>query len=217
MSQIITVKSFKAWGGRTQNQQWVNTYHVNVDDGETILTDDAWSAFALALVNRESSFHLAQVNFMRVVLSTFAQEAEYSFKNLRVIETAGTGQRGLPSGEQPLALDLALKCKKNAALGRNGTTFYRGVLHSGDITIGAGGNAALNQPVAAELINGIGLMITQDLLPTLEPISGSFVMPFVPDGVGGDEDVRVYTQILPSGISVNRRDHRYFDRQDAPG
>lgn len=216
MSQIIRVKSFKAWGGRTKDQQWVNTYDVAVMDGDLVLADPAWPLFAAALVNRELSFHLPMVNSMRVVLSTLDAEAEYSHRNLRVIETTGVGMRSVPSGEQPLPLDIALKCKKNAALGRNGTTFYRGALHTGDITVAAGGNPTLNDPIAAELINGIGLMITQDLLPTLETLQGEFIMPNPEDGVGGAETVRVYTQILPSGVSVNRRDHRYFDRQDAP-
>lgn len=204
---VYTIKIFKAWAGRTANQLWSNTYHAQ---SATALDDPAWVALLEGIAGKERSFHLNDVNFMRATISTTNIEDEYDPHTLRVFELQGTGERGL-QGNFAAPLDMAFKCKKNVQYGRSGTVFYRGVLHTGDYTVGAGGNPNLNSTLSGELINGVGLLVSS-LADELAAMNGNFVM-----GPGKVDNLtpvslRNVLSLSPSGISINKRNHRYFDK-----
>lgn len=178
---------------------------------EPPLTDELWTPFVTALANAEAALHGNPVNIMRVVISDYAAQPEYDPTKLRVWEVSGQGQRGAQGGIY-LPLDICLKAKKIVGYGRAGTCFFRGVLNSLDVDQGAGGDYVLKAGVDAGLNNLTNAIISQTAT-ALDALTGEFVLPA---GIEDDEtstgnSVRIVSSILASGISINRRDHRYFD------
>jgi len=209
MAEAWTIRIFKAYGGRTADKLWSNTYHVSA---EQPLTDPGWTALVEAIGARERMLHNPQVNFMRATISSTTREGGYNPEDLKVYELGTVGERGVQSGEIALPLDLALKVKKNVAFGRSGTMFYRGVLHSGDVSVGAGGDATLIVPGDGNLLNNVGLL-PSSIQDELTALGGFLIMPprvTVPGGPA--QTVRTIDSFALSGVSVNRRNHRYFDK-----
>jgi hypothetical protein len=209
----FVIRIFKAFGGRTSSQQWSNTYHWTADG---TVEAEYWQQVVEALAQLEQSIHAPQVNFMRGVVSTHEQEPEYNPLQLRVFEMSAVGNRTPPAGEKLLDLNLALKVKKVVRFGRAGTAFYRGVLHTGDVEVGAGGNAvlvagaveALNTPMHMAFVNAVTQAETAS--------GGQLIMNpgKLLDG-GQAAAIRAIDGLRPSGVSVNRRDHRYFDTKES--
>lgn len=209
MAEPYTIKIFKAYGGRTTDKLWSNSYHVSA---EAALDDPLWVTALEAIAAQERMIHNPQVNFMRAVISSTTREGAYNPEDLRVFELGTVGERGVPSGEQPLPLDLALKVKKNVAFGRSGTMFYRGCLHTGDIVVGAGGDASLLSPPDGNLLNAVGL-IPANSAAAITALGGFLIMPPKVLAPGDPaQAVRTISSFALSGVSVNRRNHRYFDK-----
>ncbi len=214
---IWTLKLFKAFGGRVTKGMWSNTYLINSNNLTIGIEDPAWLELVNQIGVNERAIHLSQTHFMRATLSSAREEAIYDPKMLRVFELQGTGNRGTDAGQSPIPLDLAMKVKKNVSYGRSGTMFFRGCLNTNEMTIGAGGAAALKTPIDSWLTIAVDGWITA-LANELTALDGSVVMPAA---AGLDEgtanfigrNVQSYTI---SGLSVNRRDHRYFDTAASP-
>jgi len=209
--KVAVVRIFKAFGGRTSDKQWSNTYHIS---GELEYADPAWDALVVQLASTESNIHFSNVNYMRATISSFDQEAEYNPEMLKVIELGGSGQRVLTGDQTILPLDFAFKWKKNVAFGRSGTTFYRGALSTDDIATGAGGDPVLKGTISPDILNAIRNMPTS-LQPLLSAVGGFMVMAPKMPAPGGPPvtlSTRVLLSFAPSGVSNNRRNHRYFDK-----
>ncbi len=209
--RIWSLKFYKAWGGRMAEKLWCNTYHVAT---EAEITDAAWLPLINAIGAEEKKFHLQSVNLMRAVMSTFDGEPTYSPRNLRVLELTGIGDRFVPAGETAMPLDLALKVKKNMAFGRAGTMFYRGVIHSGDVLVGAGGDPAVSSAMEPQLYQNVNLL-PERISEELAALQADLIVPpkVGSQGLQADVMVRIINSFSISGISVNRRNHRYFDKQ----
>lgn len=206
----FVVKIYKAFGGRTSTQQWSNTYHWEADG---TVDQTFWENVVNALAEFEQSFHSPQVFFMRAVVSTHEKEATYNPIQLRVFELNLQGGRAVPAGEKLLDLNLALKMKKLVGFGRAGTGFYRGVLNTGDIEVGAGGTAVLTQG-GVDSINIAQMQKYGNAIAQAETASGGQLVmnPGKLLDAGAPAAVRVINGFRASGVSVNRRDHRYFDK-----
>lgn len=207
---VYAIKIFKSYGGRVADNVWSNTYHWSNSLG---LEDNAWLATVNGLVALESRLHLNTVNFLRAVVSTTGDEEGYDPSQLRVFELQGAGLDVLPAGEKPLDLNFTLKMKKQVIYGRAGTMFYRGALHTGHVEMGPGGKMVLTAGAAAS--------ITQEMLPLFTDILGAAVA--ASNGGGwvmgppanlannAQYNARPVSGLQPSGVSLNKRNHRYFD------
>lgn len=213
---IWTVKIFKSFGGRVANSMWSNSYHINTNNADMLIEDPAWKTLVEQLGVMERTIHLEPVNFMRATLSSLRQEPEYDPRTLRVFELQGIGERGNNGGGTPMPLDMTLKVKKNVGYGRSGTMFYRGCLNSTDVSIGAGGDPALKSPGDPGLFSAVNGFVTV-LTDELSAIQGELVMP--PRGAeaaeGGVTTARIVQSFAISGISINSRNHRYFDTEES--
>jgi len=209
-NKIWTLKIYKAYGGRTADRLWSNTYDISTEEE---VTSPAWLPLIDVIATREVLLHSTNCHMMRAVLSTLSQENPQQPETLRVVELQGVGQRGIPGGEIQLPLDIALKVKKTVAYGRSGTLFYRGVLHSGDVEVGAGGIATLKAPMDGNLQNNITGFIAQ-IDTQLAALGANIVMRPVITGQVTPilDDSRIVQALAPSGVSLNKRNHRYFDK-----
>lgn len=207
------IKIYKAFGGRTSNLQWSNSYFWDADG---TVEESYWTDVVDALGVYEASFHSPQVNFMRAVVSTFTEEQVYNPLNLRVFELNAVGARNVPAGEQLLDLNLALKMKKLVGFGRAGTAFYRGCLNTGDVEVGAGGVAVLTQGGVDSLNISHMQVWTSKIVPAMTLSGGNLVMnPGKLLDAGQPAAVRLIHGFRASGVSVNRRDHKYFDKAES--
>jgi hypothetical protein len=208
--KIWMLKIYKAFGGRTADRLWSNTYDIATEED---ITSPAWLPLINVIATREVLVHSTNCHMMRAVLSTLDEENPQQPKALRVVELQGVGQRGIPADQIQLPLDMALKVKKAVAYGRSGTLFYRGVLHSGDVTVGAGGIATLKAPMDGNLQNNITGFMTQ-IEPQLTALAANIVMRPVITGQVATviDDSRIVLELAPSGVSLNKRNHRYFDK-----
>jgi hypothetical protein len=206
---VWTLKIFKSYGGRVANSMWLNAYHIFSASAATGIEDPAWLAVVNQFVQNERTIHLEGVNFMRATLSTARKENFYDPKTLRVFELNSLGGRG---GQVPMMLDLALKVKKNVAFGRSGTSFYRGCVFPTEVTIAAGGAPVLTSPIDANLTAAVNAWPAA-YADELAALSANLVML---DGGGTIEggvetETRTVQSFSVSGLSINKRNHRYFD------
>ena len=209
---LYTVRIFKALGGRSNEGQWVNNYELQTN---LTLESAGMQANVDHIVAFDRALHTNQVNYMRVVTSTFAMDSRpYDPANLRVMELSGVGGHELQPGAGVVDLNITLTIKRLTTLGKAGRLILRGALHWGHVTTGAGGKTVLTD-------NGTTHM--QGLLTTataaLGDLDGELVMinyVGVPE-VGGATFVRPIIFHQLGAVSVNRRNHKYFDRKSADG
>lgn len=203
-----TISIYKSWGARNLEEAWVNRYLVNsaapdVTGADVQTTVDAFVAM-------EAELHLDQVQFLHATYSSTVKEAVYDPRQLRVFETQGTGHRGIPDGDTALDLNIALKAKKVVAFGRSGTMFYRGALTAADVNINSRGESELRADspmmVPGTWSNAWGHVHNLTATPWImdAPVlhDPNNQTPFV------DREVQ---NLLPAGVSINKRNHKYFD------
>jgi hypothetical protein len=198
----------KSWAARNPDETWVNNYIVNSPQAD--VTDAGTQNIVDQFVAMEAEFHLAPVQFLHATFSSLRAEDAYDPKMLRVFEIQGTGHRGIVVDDMALDLNIALKAKKVVAYGRAGTMFYRGCLTASDVVLTSAGKSELkpDSPVMnigtwtnarGHVSNLAGVQWIMDV-PQLH----------LANPQGNIED-RVVQNLLPSGISINKRNHKYFD------
>lgn len=205
------LRIFKSWQARNLAAAWVNTYVFNWDN--TDVTDPSVATLINGICAMEREFHLAPVQYLHATFSTTKDEPVYDPKTLRVFELDGTGNRVIPVDDSAADLNLCLKMKKNVMYGRSGTMFYRGALLSSDIAINSRGeaelapNAAVSNP--GTISNAFG---NSKVVPAMQWI-------MAPDAANNPDGqaltARNVVGISPSGVSINKRNHKYFDEVGA--
>lgn len=233
MPQTYNVKIFKSWGGRNADASWVNNYQYVTD---VPLTDSKWIDLINSVSAAEQQLHLTEVNYIHATVSTYNQEPEYNYANLRTFTLAGTGAKSAvslaggtwPEGTSPAAdLNYALQMNKNVTLGRTGKMFYRGCLVWPNIIIdgkgkptlstlganrfGPGDIMNLNQGFMAQAADFQWVMMPDpDKAIVGEPTGEN------PDGTSDDTiDVRLVNGLSLGGVVMLKRDHKFFDKKSA--
>lgn len=202
------LRIFKSWNARNLKAAWVNNYVFNYD--QTDLTSSDIPELINAVTAMEKAYHLEPVQFLHATFSTVLDEPTYDPTRLRVIELQGTGGRGVPAEDNPIDLNITLKLKKEVAYGRSGTMFFRGALLASDVVINSRGEADLS-PAAAPL-NPVAISNAYGF------INNFTAMQWIMKTRGMDKpenndpiETRAVKGLRPSGVVVNKRDHRYFD------
>lgn len=202
------LRIYKSWSARNLNASWVNNYVFDWD-GTDIASSDV-----LTLVNAVGSFekelHTNQVQFLHATFSTVLDEPTYTPESLRVLELQGTGNIGITEENMPLDLNITLKMKKLVGFGRSGTMFLRGALRTEDVVINSRGEA--------ELASGSNFLNPGTISNAFGHINNLVDFNWIMKTHGMDKPDEAGTVIArnvlgvsPSGVVVNKRNHRYFD------
>jgi hypothetical protein len=203
---MFIIRVFKSWGTRDAERRWVNNYEVEAG----ALGVTALDAVAEAIADAERVIHLNQVHFLSATISTWAEDSTpYNPLAFRTIELDGTGTP-LVGSDDPVDSNVCLLVKFQAATGRSGRRFYRGVLTEADMEIG--GDARFNLEAASPVrtrfnqAGGYAELLAPYLSGGADPVS---IVLAAPNLVGVQREVE---SVEIGGIVVNRRNHRYFDR-----
>jgi hypothetical protein len=135
---MFTVRIYKSYGGRSDRNQSSNTYDINL---EAAISSPEMLARVNKLVTAEAGLFPTSVNFMRAVVSTFAQEGRvpYNPEGFKVFELNRTGDRPIPQGVDIMPVEVAGVFKHNVAFGRSGRQTYKGMFLESDIVTSPGG------------------------------------------------------------------------------
>lgn len=111
-----------------------------------------------------------------------------------------------------LAVDVALAVTRHLFTGKNGTIYLRGVLTEGDVWASAGRWVFANAvSIAALLSDAVSAgMLSNWFQGGSNPVLRLTVVSFA-RGI-----FRNYLGLQVRGVSINKRNHRYFDRGAAP-
>jgi hypothetical protein len=194
---ILRFKMYKSWNGRGGNStQWSNEYFVNTQEA---ISSPTVLGFVTKLYNFEKQFHLAPVNFMRCVVSTYEKgDQPANGETFRVVELSGTGDNAVPAGTQAEFLALTMRVRYGGSSGRSGMKYYRGALTEAMIENGADGKPSIIGAypnflnTAAEFLGAMGEMTL------CTPRSKA------PDGL----PARFVTQVAIVGASIHKMDNR---------
>lgn len=211
------VRIFKSWGSRDSAARWSNTYEIisdaaGVGDVGTIVDD---------LVAAERAMHLGNVQFLSALVSTWAENAgQYNPANFVTLELAGTGQRtGYPAGTE-LGGNVTFMVKFQPSTGRSGRRFYRGVLLEQDVEMGGDLGFKLSSGAGTLLTGGGFAAFRTPLLPHLDDGASNEKIVLIYDGPSQATAARVARGIAAveaGGVVVNKRNHRWFDRDTSVG
>jgi hypothetical protein len=203
---IYQVKIFKSWGGRDPDRRWCNNYELD-DAGAT--PADVVPAVN-TIVAAEKLIHTVAIGFLSATISTWQPDSvPYDPTSFTTIELSGAGVRAAATGVQ-LDSNVCFVVRYSAALGRNGRRFYRGVLNEEDVQTGGDGKWSLI-PTSTLYQGQANFNAFAAGLATL--LGNGTLMPGLKLVGGGEAPlVRDVINVISAGVTVNRRNHRYFDR-----
>lgn len=208
---VYRIDTFKAWANREIERAWSNSYEiVSEDDSPADLVQ-----VANDFVAAERLLHLPQVEFLQVRVSTYEAEPTglYDPNSFVTIPLTGVGARSNTGNTDPLDYNCCFVVQRVPSTGRAGRLFYRGCLAEGDVTAVLDGTFRLipTSPILAAAVFPayqalldvyVGNTITQANAISLAMAST----------IGGALNVRLVQDLRQGGVSINKRNHRYFDR-----
>ena len=210
---FYSIRIFKSWAVRDLDRRWVNSYEV---EAPTISDPGLMEPVMRDFVAAEQQLHLGDVQFLSATISTWAADSRpYDPASFFTYDLTVTGLRGAGFGPSVSALDsnVCFLVKKQTYGGKDGKLFYRGCLKEEDVHIGGDARFALD--VSSDLNVGGARWLAY--LASMDPhlVAG-------PDAAAGTLSlismiaaVRVSRPVVAmqiGQITVNRRNHRYFDR-----
>lgn len=204
------IRVFKGWNTTLIERSWSNSYEILGGPASV----DLLVPIAEALVIAEKKLHLAQVNFMQYTVSTWVPDSHpYDPATFLTVPFHEIGERGGSAGELTgLDYNVCLVVKRGATTGRSGRLFYRGCLLETDVRMGGDGRfiidpadtgalqaafTAYQAPLATYL--GSGETAKLGLIGKVK-------------GAPGITTRRPVSALTLGGVTVNKRNHRYFDR-----
>lgn len=214
IGDIVTAKVYKSLES-APDKVWANTYEfrLGVESDEPY---DSNEALALALANWEAQFHLEDVKFERVVLSTYVPDSQPyspdSFVSVPIV--ALNGQRDDVTSDQ-LPLNVCLRVKKGVLFGRVGFQLYRRCLVEGDVVAPSGTYSLVDgqDTLLNGLLNGLYLVPPSETATTLwtrlDNLSVRWVMA---SGNPTATSVRTVQGVSVAGVTIKAFNNRYFDR-----
>jgi hypothetical protein len=207
------IEIHKAWASYDMERSWSNTYEIMAGGAGPADVDN----IALALVAAERKLHLVAVNFLEYRIATWEPDSHPYDPTKFVTHSLGTaaGQRGVV-GDVVNALDynVCLMVHRSAASGRSGRLYYRGCLTEYDVKQAGDGRFGLD-PTSTFLSAGAG---------DPWPLYSGLMAPILndPPTIGGTLALisksgatiyrRPVTSLEIGGVTINKHNHRYFDK-----
>lgn len=207
---VFRIDVFKGWRNRDMEQAWSNSYEINSTD--TVVS--SLSDTALAIVAAERLLHVTFVEFLQVRISTWAEEAGgvYDPASFTTIPLTGTGSRDNGGGDV-MDYNVTFTVKRVPGSGRAGRLFYRGVLLESEVS--ANGSGRFQITPTSNLLDGgttweAYRTAMNEIISEEDPgVSGQLVMQSL---IGTTPTTRPVLDLVPGGVSINKKNHRYFDR-----
>lgn len=205
------IRIFKSWGGRDSGLKWVNNYEVF----SAAASPADLRTMANAISDAERPFHLTNVDFLGYTVSTWQAEGPgYNPESFVSVPLSGNGSRVMTTGAA-LDINVAWHVSFKTALGRAGRRFYRGVLMEADVE--TTGN------LSWRLVPGVGLASGGALISAFQTALGPYfsgganvnklaIVTNSPTNDPAPAFVREVIGIDTAGVSINKRNHKYFDR-----
>lgn len=191
------------------DNQWANSYEFKTGEA-----GGAAELLALgeALLQFEKEIHLETVAFDRYIISTWEPDSKpYDPETFVSIPASGLGLKDA-DGQAPVDLETCWHVTRQAASGRFGHLFYRGVLVEADIEAPAG-KSVLTTP--ATQASDLATAIDDSLLSQYFGISAEGGFYLVMINFTGTQ-VRPVTQLVSSGVAKVKADHKWFNRTGSP-
>jgi len=186
------------------DDKWVNSYEFQATDAGT---ESELLTLGTAVANFESEFHHNVVIFDRILISTWAADS-VPYNPATFISSTLTlvGQVGAVGGL--LALNTCLSVTRQAASGRFGHLFYRGVLEDPEVTAPSGKTVLVSRANQQTKINDALTASGLDEYLGADP-AGRLELVMI--NAGGTQ-VRKVTQLFAQGVSTVPLDHAWFNR-----
>lgn len=208
---LFILRTFKSWGARDANRRWVNTYEFSTT---THTSPAAMLPTLVAVVNAEREIHLTDVQFLEGTVSTWVPDSHPYDPDVFVTqELSGHGNRGNSTPPNSTALDsnVCLQVKRQCTSGRSGKLFYRGCLLETDVEMGGDGSFTLTAGTGIAPGGTQWVAYTTAMAPFLTAAEGGDALSLI-SKVGTTTHIRPVDALVPRGVTINRRNHRYFDR-----
>lgn len=186
------------------DNRWANSYEFRATEAgsETTLL-----ALASALVNFEKALHLVTVNFEALVVSTWEPDSvPYDPAAFLSSTLSAVGTRS--NGSPPIGLGQTFSVARDAASGRKGHLFYRGVLTESDVEAPAGKSVLTSRSdMQDEIDAALGASDMGDYIGA-SPSGGLQLVLINADG----DQIRPVIQLRAQGVSSVPEDHAWFNR-----
>lgn len=209
---LYTVKIFKSWGARDAERRWSNTYELESD----ATSPDGLGDTVDALVAAEKIIHANIINFLSATVSTWEPDGTpYNPLSFTTIELEGTGLVNPVPPEDMLDSNVCLVLKYLPTLGRSGRRFYRGCLHEASVQSRGDGRFTIVEATGPGSMRAAVVAFKASIAPFLS--GGAAGDEIVLAGSSGSTVERGVVDIQLGGVTVNKRNHRYFDRVSVGG
>lgn len=208
-----TIRVFKSWGARDDQRRWVNNYELS----SSATSPAVLLPVAHSLIDAESHLHLTMVKFLGATISTWSADSEpYNPESFVSVASIVDGLRAMGgAGDDALDSNVCYHITRNVTLGRTGKLFYRGCLLESDVSIQSDASFQINpgRPISV----GGAAWTSFDGIMNDYYSGGTHEATFVLKGIHGEPpnqviSTREVTGLVPAGVTLNRRNHRYFDR-----
>lgn len=207
----VIIRIFKSWQARDPERRWVNNYEAHSDE---VVAPDAFESMMNDIVAAEKLIHLLPVQFLSATISTWeADSVPYNPSSFFTYELAGGGGRGGAADVvQALDSNVCYLVKRQTHGGKSGKLFYRGCLEEADVQMGGDGRfvftagTGLATPASPEFA-----AYATAMAPHLSVGAGGEKMALI-SMIGVNQVARLVESLAVGGITINRRNHRYFDR-----
>jgi hypothetical protein len=205
------IDTFKAWGSRDIERAWSNSYEFVSSQ----TSPSALIGLGNQLIVAEKKMHLPNVEFLQFRIATHAIEPSpfYDPSAFTTIPVEGIGSRAV-TGTDPLDYNVCFVVQRVPASGRAGRLFMRGCLVELDVNSNADGMFRL-QTTSTLATGGTVFEGFKTDLAGFISVSGA---PVADPGLamvgtyGSTTIARYVTALRNGGVSINKRNHRYFDR-----
>jgi len=209
MSDFI-IRVFKGWNTTLIERAWSNSYEImSAETDPTVL----FSA-AEAIVDAEKQIHLNNVNFLQYTISTWEPDSHpYDPLTFTTVPLVDIGLRGGGAGiTTGLDYNICLVVKRGAHTGRVGRLFYRGCLLETDVRMGGDGRFIID-PADTSAFAAAFANYQTEMAPVMPILPGNqLALIGEVKGLPGTITRRPVTVLTLGGVTINKRNHKYFDK-----
>jgi len=190
------------------DRKWANSYEFRAtaggDEGDLLDLGEI-------IVNYERALSYTVINFDRLLISTWSEDSK-PYDPEAFISSTLTALGQAEAGSELLALNTCMSVTRQAASGRFGHLFYRGMLSEGQVGSPAGKSVLTNRTAnQTNLDNALSSSGLDDYIGN--PATGPFQLVLVnKDG----SQVRPVINLRVQGVSTVPMDHTWFNRTKPP-
>lgn len=194
---------------------WGNTYEIYMGVGGSLIDPDNCAGLAGAIVSAEKELLLDWVAYDRAVVASWVEDSHpydpTSFVTIGL--SAYEGQRSTV-GAKDLGMDVALKCRRNPALGRPGKLEFRQAVCDVDLDEGGAGQMVLTSAARTEFETSLTALY--DTIQTfLDGISSDAILAMI-SPYDGPPTVRSVLSLDVLNPGPSKFNHKWFNRTPAP-